>query len=283
MPYNDDDRSVQDSAPVELVQFVYPIATTRYAGGYEDVTVDVGAGPVLFTAAPVQLGPIQVVGVTETREFTVTLPIMDAVVQTYKTGGPPPRELKITAWRYQFSSGTFVQIGKGFASDLVLNPQKGEGSFRIASLTDEALNVEIPSIKLSRTCQAFLYDTRCGVNKATFTTTTTITAISTDGKTVSVAAHGGGSDSQYYVNGLLEHLTSTEQRAIVSQSGLDFTLNLPLRSATIGQSVNISAGCSRLVNVCAGKFANVENFRGHPNIQASNPFIVGLRKLLRKI
>lgn len=278
MAYDDDDRSVQDSEPTYLATLTFPTGVARYNNSDIAITTDVGAGSVTFDPAQLGVGNLAIKPSNESREFLVTLRLDDPIVEAYKAGGPPPRELRVEVWRHQRISNQVKKEWRGFVAALSLNPKEQTGTFHVPCITDDMFDQLIPTISLTRTCNAFLYDNRCRVNKASFTVTTTISNISADGKTITVASNGGNG-APYFDYGLLEHVSSTEQRSIVEQPAVltetGMVINLPLRNAQVGDSVKISAGCTRLIDMCQVKFNNVLNFRGHPRAPLSNPFLVG--------
>lgn len=276
--YDDDETSIQDGEPVDLVIFAYPGGTTRYAGGERTFSVDVGDGNGVqtWTAKPVQSGQKQLVGVTEARDAEVTIPVSDPVALTYLAFGPPPRELQVVVYRYMVRSGGSRRQFGGYASSLQCKGH--EATFRVPNGTEDAIDVSLPTMYLQRTCGTFLYDKRCGLSRAAFSLTTLITGISVSQLVVTVAAVPTSTEgvAPPVAFGIVEHLASTECRSVVGQNGLQLSLNLPLRNAAIGDPVSVSLGCDKLPTTCRDKFANVPNFRGHPFVQMSNPFIVGL-------
>lgn len=275
MAYDDDDRSVQDSEPYYLVTLTYPGGVVRYNSSDINIAVDADANAIVetFVRAQLSAGSLLVKPSTEMREYEVTLPISDPIVEYYKTGGPPPRALQIDVWRYQMVSGQVRREASGYAAGLALSPKTQTATFRIPDATDDHMDVLIPTVALSRTCNAFLYDSKCRVNKATYTEARTIAGISADGLTITFS--GLAVFAPNWKHGLLEHVSSTEQRSIVDHFPTGVVVNLPFRNPQIGDAINVSQGCARTIEVCDNTFDNVINFRGHPRAPLQNPFLVG--------
>lgn len=288
MGHLDVEASTEDSAPVELFEVTYPGGVTRYCGGYDSITIDAnGDGSAeVYTQAPIVFGRMGISTVGKPEDFSATLPASDPLVQLYGSGplagyGPPPQEMLWRVWRYQPVSNTVEQICKGFAGGLRFKGRSA--SYRIASGTDDALSTEIPNLTLQKTCGAVLYDTRCGVVKASFSVDTTVSSVSGDSKIIEVAAVFHAFKHKL---GMIEMLSNGEKRTIVGQSALFggrfLTVNMPFRTLLVGSSVRVSLGCDQRISTCRDDFDNVKRFRGHPHAPLSNPFIKGVNGVSKK-
>ena len=119
------------------------------------------------------------------------------------------------------------------------------------------------------TCDAIFGDTRCGINKTTWTVTGTVTSV-TDRANF---ADSSRTEADGYFN--YGDLTWTSgnnngQRAIVKkylQSGGNFELMLPAgKNIQVGDTYSLVAGCDKKPSTCKNKFNNFINFRGFPHI-----------------
>lgn len=118
----------------------------------------------------------------------------------------------------------------------------------------------------SKTCRVSLGDSKCGVNIANYTENHTVTAVINNAVFECTATNPAG----YYSSG---KLTWT--------SGLNNGLSMEVRSYTVGKialllpmpytisvsdTFRIQAGCNRTAEDCNGRFGNIVNFRGEPQV-----------------
>jgi uncharacterized phage protein (TIGR02218 family) len=115
-------------------------------------------------------------------------------------------------------------------------------------------------------CRAQLGDRRCRVDMAGRTRLTRIVAIPAE-DVVEVAEPGAGDDYGFgrlrWLGGSNCGLTSE----VLRSAGAMLTLTEPPAFPPAGGDlVEIIEGCDRLLATCAGRFANVPNFRGEPHL-----------------
>ncbi|WP_035241131.1 baseplate hub protein [Desulfobacter vibrioformis] len=156
-------------------------------------------------------------------------------------------------------------------------------SFKGVSATVECvgfehfLKFEVPRMKYQAACNHTIYDARCGVDRENFKTTTTATVDSTGLVFTSVdfSALGDG----YLTRGLLEF--GDYKRMIVAHSGSALTIRYPITQFVSGGSVNVYAGCVGTMEACEGKFNNLNNFFGFPQMPLTNPITTGVSGTIR--
>jgi uncharacterized phage protein (TIGR02218 family) len=124
-----------------------------------------------------------------------------------------------------------------------------------------------------KTCSAVLGDGKCGValSLGDFSTQAVLDR-ETDGQFFDLAA--GDYDDGWFVNGSLEVLTGSaaglkgaikHDQVVASQR--EITLWAPLRLLiSVGDTIQISAGCDKLSDTCQSKFNNINDFQGFPHI-----------------
>jgi uncharacterized phage protein (TIGR02218 family) len=122
-------------------------------------------------------------------------------------------------------------------------------------------------------CNNTLYDSFCGVVKASFSAAGTVTAIATDNVTLTVPTASAQADG-YYTGGLVQF--GSRHGFIVSHVGTTLVLLRPIAGLAVSSSVTISAGCDRSIATCHTKFNNVANHQGFPLIPTLDPFTVGV-------
>jgi uncharacterized phage protein (TIGR02218 family) len=142
---------------------------------------------------------------------------------------------------------------------------------------DETFKSEIRGVKqrLSQnigrlyapSCDATLGDSKCGVNLASYTFSSTVTAV-TDNKTFT--ANSLTQDSNYFVGGEVEFTSgdnSGKKMEVKEFRDKQVTLALPMPySISVDDEFDIIAGCNKSKTACKNKFDNLVNFRGYPDI-----------------
>jgi len=129
------------------------------------------------------------------------------------------------------------------------------------------LKMGVPLWRYQLNCNHKLFDAGCGLVKATYKVTATVTLDAT--KTVLTSATFGGYDAGYFVGGLVEF--EGERRTIVAYSGNTITLNFKMINLAGNDSVDAYPGCDGRIETCRDKFDNIDNFLGFPFIPQENP------------
>jgi uncharacterized phage protein (TIGR02218 family) len=124
-------------------------------------------------------------------------------------------------------------------------------------------------------CNNMLYDAFCGVNKAAFAVATTVDAISSDGRTLTVPIAAIEPDGFYGAAGLLEF--GARMGTIDAHVGDQLTLQRAVPGLVAGSGVTIYPGCKRDLNDCTTKFSNTVNHMGFPFIPSQDPFTAGVK------
>ena len=130
------------------------------------------------------------------------------------------------------------------------------------------LSQRIPKFRFQLGCNNDLFDSFCGVAKASWKTTTTITAVDTDG-VVLTSADFALEDDHYFTRGYIQW--GDYYRMIVNHEGDEITIRFNMPGFTTGESIDAYAGCDRQLLTCHDKFDNVSEFFGHPWIPLDNP------------
>lgn len=153
----------------------------------------------------------------------------------------------------------------------------------------------VPRQTCRNMCNHILYDARCKASESLFFMFVDVTAISSDGLTVTV--NGGSNtivdtglelsaqitaDTEYFNAGVLARGTF-EQRSVLSttdQGGnlVEIGLLIGFQTLAIGQTVKLLAGCDHNFDTCRTQFDNTQNYGGFPHVPRKNPFEVGVDK-----
>lgn len=131
----------------------------------------------------------------------------------------------------------------------------------------ELLSNNMPRNLYQAACLNTLYDAGCTLVKATFAINSTVQA----GSTVSTINTTLAQASGYFDLGQVKFTSGVNNgfsRSIKTfVSATSFTLITPLPfTPTAGDTFTIYPGCDKLKATCTGKFSNIANFRGTPDI-----------------
>jgi uncharacterized phage protein (TIGR02218 family) len=108
------------------------------------------------------------------------------------------------------------------------------------------------------------------VSSEDFKTTTTIGSV--DSTSISCAT---GQVDEYFKNGFARY--GNDYRMITSSTTSLIEVAFPFYEITPGETIELFAGCDRLLGTCVSKFDNSINFGGCPYVPSKNVFIVGLK------
>lgn len=167
---------------------------------------------------------------------------------------------------FMSSPGTIVgtlNIFSGRVSDLSMT--RTEVDMTVKSDL-ELLNIQMPRELYQANCLHTLYDTDCGLNRASFAVTTTVlAAISTTKLNVGLTNPDGYFDLGYgqFTSGVLNGV----KRTVKAYGGGTVILLNPLpQLPNSGDTMTFYPGCDKLQPTCANKFNNLVNFKGFPFI-----------------
>jgi hypothetical protein len=268
MSWSSDSKSVQGSKPVELYDFVTPTTTYRRTSFDRDVVF----GGNTYTAIRMTRSTVGGTAEANPPEMTISIPTADAFVQAVAFG--LPRDITVTFTVLQSVSGVGLTLWKGKITSLTVKGRTTE--IRVPDEMDDALATSIPTAYHQQLCNHALGDKICRVDLTDVGRHVNTTVAGISGKTLTASALAGAADD-FFKAGYVQRSTGGEYRRIVGQVGLVLTLSLPFYQLSIGDSINVVAGCDHLVKTCRDKFGNVLNFGGDPDIANKNPFSTGFR------
>lgn len=125
--------------------------------------------------------------------------------------------------------------------------------------------------KYSAECRAELGDNRCGVNRASFSTTGTVTIVTSNFDFV--ATFASNPTAGLYDMGVVEWSSggnNGSKMEILKQENYDATDDRVLLSEAmpydiqVGDTFTAYQGCDKRPTTCSTKFSNILNFRGEP-------------------
>lgn len=271
MAFDDDERSVADSQPIELYEIVTTKGTYRRTSHNAAYTY----AAQVYTPIPGMRSPLITAAEPTEGELVLTLPQSDLIVQDHAFA-MPSRSMLITVYRVQRTSGGGIEYFKGKIVGIAVEGKVGK--LRLVHEMSGALATKVCSVHVQRLCNHVLYDERCTVARASFDVATTVAAISADGMTLTLAGDGGNPD-QWLKAGEIVRDSDQERRLILDHTGLDIVIDAPFQTLGVGNAVTVYAGCDHTLETCESKFSNVDQFGGHHWIPRANPFVVSVHAI----
>ncbi len=272
----EDESSVESSAPIEGFEIIYGLVIQRITSAARDATI----GANRFVASAVGRAEIAVGAAGDPKEMTFTLPVSHPLPQRYLLNGTPPRQISVTLWRKQRTSGAVERTWHGLVTSMALDGHVA--TFRVPSRLSETLQRRLPTMSVTRSCSHVLYDPQCRVLRQEHTGSWTKQAAgvtNVNGRVVTVNTLGGQAD-QWARYGELEHLATGERMTVRSNCvsledkvGVVITMQAPIAELKFGDIVIAYAGCDHDIGTCRDKFNNVVNFGGMPNLPTRNPHV----------
>jgi uncharacterized phage protein (TIGR02218 family) len=170
----------------------------------------------------------------------------------------------LTAGHLKIRKGTIGQIKLGrnqFAAEL-----RG-----LAQALQQTMGVII-----TPACRANLGDTKCAVTLASYTTSGTVTSVTSNSvfADTSLTAVNGYYDYGLvtWVGGLNSGLMMEVKTFLNSGGSVTLQMTAPY-DINVGDTYTISAGCDKTRTTCVAKFNNIANFRGYPDLPGQDKII----------
>ncbi len=269
------ETSVETGSPVELYTITHGSDTFHYTTSEETLIL----GTDTFTAIEISRDDILVGPQSRTQTITIELKSNNEFAARF-IGVQPSDKATVTIERFhrfdsadpdqrvEFFKGqvrSVAFIGDGFKSKLSVMPLTG------------ALSQTIPLFTFQSPCNNVLFDSRCKVLKANFNFVGTVTAVSADGRTLTVPGLDAAKGVGFATAGQIEITTTGDPRDILTHSATDqVKILLPFRETILDVGVTVFSGCGHAIADCKDDFDNVVNFQGHAFVPLRNIFSSGL-------
>jgi hypothetical protein len=153
-----------------------------------------------------------------------------------------------------------------------VSPKISGCSIRCKSALAQLSAIQLPRFVSQPQCNNSVYDPNCGLVRATFTLSGSVTGVATKTAattaTAAITAKGAG----YFNLGVIQFTsgaTNGYRRAIEAWTGSVFFFRPPLPTAPSGgDTFTVYPGCDKAQSTCQTRFANTKNFRGYPYVPA---------------
>ena len=281
MTFADQEESLQEGRPVELYEFTVGNETFRYTnsersenfGGFD-------WQPVALTRDQVALSPdepgssVQVMMANEDPNSVI-------FTQAWVAQAPNTGDTRVRIYRHH-QDDVDEQFQLFWIGYLVSPSYEEDGSvFAInCKSLDNLFTMQGPRKNWGTLCNHQLYGSECTLSIIPFTYAGVITAIASDGVTITVS--GIPAATVTFVGGELIKPGTLAAGLIVQVSGNDFTVQYPIPNLEVGDSVQIIEGCNHTLTQCAlfpnaseASGTNVENFGASPYTPPVNIFTKG--------
>jgi uncharacterized phage protein (TIGR02218 family) len=253
----------------ELALYEFRHGTTYYR--FTTADRDIVYASNTYAAIPISDQGISQVGAADDGGgLKVTLPVEQAVAQLFRAT-PPSETVWLRVRRMQFGDSEAPVYWYGSVVSFI---QKDEVTAELS-----CLNIGATLLRgglrncWTKTCGHVLFGPGCsrGLDKADFEIAATITAV--DGLNFSAAAIGG-QPSAWFDGGWVEWPVTggVERRMITRTSGSQAEVLTTTDGLTVGLAVSLFPGCDLSAPTCDGKFNNIVNMGGAPNLVGRSPF-----------
>lgn len=263
MTYDLREESLQSGEPIELYQFTYGENSYHYTSAKDAVEQMVHTWQPAF----LKRDSVDFSAEKGRNNLKIETNRQMAIADLYRIM-PPSEMILFTLYRFHANDQEVVVIWSGRLLNVEFESSK-------ATLVCEPITTSLKRTGLrrlyQRQCPHLLYGDSCKVNKADFSITTNLSAIS--GTVLNSASFGLYAD-QYFAGGYIEfHWNGvTERRFITEHTGAKITINIPLMELAVGSAITAFAGCDHAKETCHTRFNNVLNYGGFPYIPQKNPF-----------
>ncbi|HWH75545.1 MAG TPA: phage BR0599 family protein [Methylibium sp.] len=262
MSYDARETSIAGGAPVEFYEFTRgSAAPQRYTSADGDIVLSGNT----YVARTLRRGRIEASAERARNALQISCERTFPIAEMFRVA-PPSDVIGVVVKRQHRDDVDVAVIWTGRVLNCAFN-----GLEAVLSCEPVTSSMKRPGLRrlYQRGCPHVLYGPGCGLNRASVSTLTTVTAIS--GLVLSVAAL----DAYPFAGGFVEWEVEPgvfERRFIGSFSSLNLTLTQPFQGIPIGAAVTVSPGCDHTMATCDGTYANVPNFGGFPFIPIKNPF-----------
>jgi uncharacterized phage protein (TIGR02218 family) len=163
------------------------------------------------------------------------------------------------------SDGIIKLPGRGNLGEVRLKDNTYVAEFR--GLTDH-LNQRLGDL-YSPLCRAEFTDSECGLDPATYTVSSTVTAVADRRNFIDSARTEADGYYKYglvtWTSGNNSGLSMEVKNYTLSTTAIELVQALPF-AIQVGDAYDIIAGCDKTFTTCAATFSNALSFRGEPHV-----------------
>lgn len=263
MTWFDDEQSVHDGGPVELYQITTPTQTFRLTSHTQDISFM----SQTWKRSSIQRGKIDQASDASVSSLQLSIDTNENISDELLSE-IPEHDIQLTLYRYHPETANSIVIWDGPITSV---SAKGENvQVEIPSVMLDAINTNLPRLVIQRHCNHVLYDRFCKLKETDFYELIQVTAISSDGLTITT--DGTTPLADVYQGGALVNPDGERRLVVANTTGNIHTLITPFRRLLINDFITRMFGCDHTIDTCDSKFNNAVNFGGHPYVPAKNLF-----------
>lgn len=264
MTFDSLESSAESGNAVEVYSFQQGSDVYNYTSSMEAITV----GGIVYEPLEIARGPISAGPEERATTMEIVMPGSNAFARLY-IGIAPPDVAILTITKVHRNDNdprvTFV----GRVQAVAFSEDNRNATLNIVPIAGSSTR-PMPRHTFSGICDNVLYDGNCTIAEALFRHTDTVSGVSADQRTISVANLLSAKGADWAVPGFVTF--QNEKRLILAQSGDSISLNLRFTVNPTGSDVIVQAGCDKLATTCKTKFNNLANFSGFPYVPLKPPF-----------
>lgn len=244
----------------------------RFTSGEDDVTI---AG-LVYSSVTAKRSKIEAGPQKRSAELTVTVPSSHPFVLRY-VGIIPGKRARLTISAYHRSDGATPEVVVRFFGfvETVKFQKNGHEAVIVARSDLSAFSQPMPVEGYQTQCNNVLYGTDCGVDRTDPAYRLLNAGVDfADGRFLTISG-AAAFDDDWFAGGRATIGNGEDHRMILAHTGNEIELMFPFPSAP--SEITLFAGCAHVLPVCAVKFSNGVNYRGHFFVPFRNPYTDGVQ------
>jgi len=259
-----DEISIQDSTPVEIIDFACGSTHWRQTSSASAVSY----GGQTYSPQPgLRVGAMEDSGNVLRSTCDIEAEWGNPLVALYP--GTPPDAI-VTVAVYRLQDAEVSPWWSGYVADIRRQAGRRAKIRCVGSLS--ALGGGSLVLRCGRACQVPLYSSLCGLTQGDWEVAGTVTGV--DGCDVTAVVFGTQADG-YWVGGPIE--INGYSRLVLDHTGTTVTISEVIPGLAVGQAITVAPGCLHTTAACEDTFDNLLNYRGYPLLpQGKNPYLQGV-------
>lgn len=267
MSFEQYEASVAASRPLRL--YLFQRGSSLY-WAYTNADRDIEHGGYTYKKAAISDDGIRQSGEPDNDVLKVRVPIDNDVAALFKATQPSDEiELTVRDVDWQDIDNSLVVWVGSVAS--ISMPKEAAAEINCISLISSLDQVALKRT-YNRNCDYAIFNKSCGLNKAAFAISGTITAINGATLTCNFLAQPTRSLAYGFIEWSVSNGAAFESRGIDGASGNQVTLIGGAGGLKVGQAITLYPGCDQSSATCKNVFNNFINYGGFRHIPGKSPF-----------
>ncbi len=267
MTYTGQEQSVDSGHPQEFYQFQIGPEFLFYTSADKDILFQ----SVTYRSVFIKRGPISQSREEARDRLKIEVDKDNGVAELFRQQ-PPFYEVQVTIFRFHKDDpdapdtrflfrGKVLDVGwPDGISKAVINCESLLGNLKSEGMRE----------RYQITCNHTIYTPKCGLSFDVLKDDYTVSAISSDGRTITCPG-AGAQGVDFYTGGVLRFGTDIWVM-VTATSGDNITLFRIIPNLPLGATVSLGRACRNIRENCINFFGNFENYLGWNDIPANNIF-----------